>query len=73
MDHPLADEASVSIAQAATYPAVTPRLANSVCHTGEQYGQLPNRVVEVDGWSEIKGYVEEGVGIAFSHSSRRSA
>ena len=65
MDHPLADEASVSIAQAATYPAVTPRLANSVCHTGERYGQLPNRVVEVDGWSEIKGYVEEGVGIAF--------
>lgn len=63
--HPLADKASVSVAQAATLPVVTPRLANSVCHTGEQYGQLPNRVVEVDGWSEIKGYVEEGVGIAF--------
>jgi len=64
-DHPLAGSNSVSIAEAATHPVVTPRLSNSVCHTGEQYGQLPNRVVEVDGWSEIKRYVEDGVGIAF--------
>ena len=63
--HPLAGRGSVSVAEAATYPAVTPRLADSVCHTGEQYGQLPNRVAEVDGWADIKRYVEEGVGIAF--------
>ena len=63
--HPLAAKRSVSIAEAATYPAVTPRLADSVSHRGEQYGQLPNRVAEVDGWSEIKRYVAEGVGIAF--------
>lgn len=63
--HPLAGQGSVSIAEAASYPAVTPRLADSVCHTGEQYGQLPNRVTEVDGWGDIKRYVEEGVGIAF--------
>ena len=55
----------MSVAEAATYPAVTPRLADSVCHTGEPYGQLPNRVAEVDGWADIKRYVEEGVGIAF--------
>lgn len=62
--HPLAAETSVSIAQAAEHPVVTPRLSNSVCHSSEQYGQLPNRIVEVDGWSEIKSYVEDGVGIA---------
>ena len=63
--HPLDGRSSVSISEAAMYPAVTPRLADSVCHRGEQYGQMPNRVAEVDGWSEIKRFVEEGVGIAF--------
>ena len=63
--HPLGGRSSVSISEAAMYPAVTPRLADSVCHRGEQYGRMPNRVAEVDGWSEIKRFVEEGIGIAF--------
>ena len=66
--HPLAGRESVEIAEAARFPVVVPpadSAARSVADmVARQHGLAMDVVVEVDGWSMIKRYVEAGVGIS---------
>ena len=67
-DHPLAGRESVDIAEVAAYPAVTHTHSHYVGQTMDilmrVHGEVPNTVLEVDGWNVIKLHVAAGVGIA---------
>ena len=67
-DHPLAGRSSVDIAEASEYPAIVPLAGSYVRRVADmvvrQHGLAIDVVVEVDGWSVIKRYVESGVGIS---------
>ena len=66
--HPLAGRESVEIAEAARFPVVVPPADSADRSVAEmvarQHGVAMDVVVEVDGWSMIKRYVEAGVGIS---------
>ena len=68
LDHPLAGRETVSPDEACAWPAIVPptgtygrRLGDN---TAERLGVDVKAVVEVGGWSVIKRYVEEGLGIS---------
>ena len=67
-DHPLAGRESVELAEAVDYPAIVPVKGSYVRRVAEmvvrQHGLAIDVVLEVDGWSVIKRYVEAGVGIS---------
>ena len=67
-DHPLAGRESVEIAEAAGFPAIAPAAGGYIRDAADmvlrQLGVVIDVVLEVDGWSVIKRYVEAGVGIA---------
>ena len=66
-DHPLAGRESVEIAEAVKYPVIAPRSGTFVRRAADliirQHRLAADVVMEVDGWSAIKRYVEAGVGI----------
>ena len=66
--HPLAGRESVEVAEAAGYPLVMPAPGSYARQVGDmvvrQHGLTVDTVVEVDGWSAIKRYVEAGIGIS---------
>ena len=64
-DHPLAGRASVSLREAAAWPAVVPPAGTYSGHSGEIAAQAPgiNAVVEVGGWAILKHFVEAGFGV----------
>ena len=67
-DHALAGRKSVELAEAAEYPAVAPPVGTQVRRVSDAVIRLHRLavevVMEVDGWSAIKRYVEAGVGIS---------
>lgn len=67
-DHPLAGRESVELAEAAGFPAIAPASGGYTRDAADmvlrQLGVAIDAVLEVDGWSVIKRYVEAGVGIA---------
>ena len=67
-DHPLAGRESVDISEAVKYPTIVPSSGTSVRRVADlvirQHRLAVDVVMEVDGWSVIKRYVEAGVGIS---------
>ena len=67
-DHPLAGRETVEIAEIAAFPAVTHNASHYMTESADvvvrQHGQAVNAVLQVDGWSVIKEYVEAGVGVS---------
>ena len=65
--HPLAGRASVSVQQAAAFPAVVPPPETYARQFGETaaraLGAEVNAAVEVSGWGVLKCYVEAGFGV----------
>ena len=68
-DHPLAGRKSAEISEIASYPMIGHAPGKYVQQLAEVImrlrGVAPNVVVEVDGWSAIKHYVESGLGLSF--------
>ena len=66
--HPLAGRESVEIAEAAAYPLILPAAGSYARRVADliarQHGLTIDVVVEVNGWSVIKRYVEAGIGIS---------
>ena len=67
-DHPLAGRESVEVAETAEFPMIAPTSGGYFRNAGDmvlrQLGVAIDVVLEVDGWSVIKRYVEAGIGIA---------
>ena len=67
-DHPLAGRGRVSPAEAAPYGAIVPASGTFSRQFGESTARANgvdvNRRIEVGGWSEVKRYVETGLGIS---------
>ena len=72
-DHALAGRKSVELAEAAEYPAVAPPVGTQVRRVSDAVIRLHRLavevVMEVDGWSAIKRYVEAGSGSRSSPAS----
>ena len=68
LDHPLGGRASVTIEEAARYPAVVPPVGTFDVDGGEGLGARfldgAHVVVEASDWVVIKRFVEEGFGVA---------
>ena len=68
LDHPLAGRETVTLNEAAGLPAIVPPAGSS----GRQFGEAVARrhgieicaVIEVGGWSVLKRYVENGLGVS---------
>lgn len=68
LDHPLAGRESVSLEEAAAWPAIVPPTGTSGRQFGEavarRFGIEVQNVVEVGGWDVLKRYVENGIGVS---------